>query len=228
MRNRINTDSLLCITACSSAAIMSLMDYIGGRIGMWFFPEELLPWLIGIVCFLILLIRGVRALLTHRKALRPFVAFGIAVLFYAVQPAAGHLFLIGFRDRILSLATHDDLRQIAQVARAVVPMDKSAPNPGKRLLTGQEGHEDAWMALSKQTMIDRLGWRPSIFVYDDRVDLWWGSALVGHWGCHHQRCQEANAASGTEFIDLAAGETVAPKNDLGTTKKLLSEAIRRY
>lgn len=180
--------SILCVATVIAAASWSGFAYIGGRLGTPLaigpFPVQIVSVLAAFLSLASLFGLVIFALIKRRPAQRVAVAlavsFSICLVGFAVTPAK--VFRVGFRHRITSSVTADELREIARVSHQTLPMQGRMPGPRKTSLWNESEHRAQWTALIGATALSRLD--PTLVLHNgtDSVSISWGGALVGHWG----------------------------------------------
>jgi hypothetical protein len=146
-------------------------------------PAEIIRVILSLLCIGSLVTLLVVALVKRGPALWVFSMLALSCLFLILGSAtAARVFQIGFRQRINSIVTPAELRQIAVASHALVPIDGHLPGPGKDTLWDESQHRRPWNALASSTAIRMLD--PWLVIHNstDSVELSWGGALVGHWG----------------------------------------------
>ena len=140
----------------------------------------------------------------HRR-IAPFVglclAASYAVLFANAKygKTGAEIFLAGFKERIETSVSLNDLRQIRDVILTTrqkgisfeshqverIPGNKiEAPDVASQCSFRNDDLGSRWQALCSQTKIEKLVGRGRVYVEseDDAATLEWGGALPGHWG----------------------------------------------
>lgn len=181
------SQSLCAIVGIATISFYTI-SYIGGRQGMPLsvagLPAQIIPALLGLICLGCLLVTLIVALIRRRERPVALATAGLALLFFmlvfAVAPAT--VFQIGFRSRITSTVTPDELREIALVAHETLPEGGRLPGPEKWSLWNEDEHQTQWDSLVKRTAIAKLDPWMLILKHPDSVELSWGGAVVGHWG----------------------------------------------
>jgi hypothetical protein len=147
------------------------------------FPAEILPFLVGFVCLLFLIVRFFVALIKRKEQRAVLSMAGLAILFFAfpfaIKPAKA--FHAGFRARIRSTIAPEELRRIAVAIQDILFDGGRLPGPQKNPWSEQD-HRARWQVLVKSTQIEKLDPWMEIEKSPDYVALTWGGALVGHWG----------------------------------------------
>lgn len=180
--------SILCVATVVAAASWCGFEYIGGRLGTPLaigpFPVQILSVLAAFLSLASLFALVIFALIKRRPAQGVMVALGVSfsicLVGFAVTPAK--VFRVGFRHRINSSVTADELREIARVSHQTLPMQGRMPGPGKTSLWNESEHRAQWTALSKSTALSKLDPALTLFNGPNAVTISWGGALVGHWG----------------------------------------------
>ncbi|MBK8000969.1 MAG: hypothetical protein IPK15_20225 [Verrucomicrobia bacterium] len=180
--------SILCVATVIAAASWSGFEYIGGRLGTPLaigpFPVQIVSVLAAFLSLASLFSLVIFALIKRRPALRAAVAlavsFAICLVGFTVTPAK--VFRVGFRHRITSTVTADELREIARVSRQTLPMQGRMPGPEKKSLWNESEHRAHWTALTKATALSKLDPTLTLINGPSAVTISWGGALVGHWG----------------------------------------------
>ena len=178
----------LCAIVGIATISFYMISYIGGRQGMPLsvvgLPAQIIPSLLSLVCLGCLLVTLIVALIRRRERPVALATAGLALLFFmlvfAVAPAT--VFQNGFRSRIKSTLTPDELREIALVVHETLPEGGRLPGPEKRSLWDEDKHRTQWGLLVETTAIAELDPWMLILKHPDSVELSWGGALVGHWG----------------------------------------------
>lgn len=199
--------SILCVATVIAAASWSGFEYIGGRLGTPLaigpFPVQILSVLAAFLSLASLFALVIFALIKRRPARRVVVAlavsFSICLVGFTVTPAK--VFRVGFRHRITSTVTADELREIARVSRQTLPMQGRSPGPGKSSLWNESEHRAQWTALTKATALSKLDSTLTLFNGANTVTISWGGALVGHWGVIIQ--MDESTGSGDIARDIA-------------------------
>jgi hypothetical protein len=203
------------IIACAAIAAMTCISYaigyIGGRRGMFLsvgmLPAEFLPVLISLFCLILLLILLAIALLKRKPAGKPFVLLALGIVFFAadfvIPPTK--LFMAGFRQRIKSTIAPGELRDIARVCHAELPIDKPFPGPQKSSLWSETEHRSQWNRLVRSTSLGKLDPWMTISNHSDSVSIVWGGALVGHWGLAIQTDDKVQSGDIAEGIQTFVG-----------------------
>ncbi|HWW01871.1 MAG TPA: hypothetical protein VNZ64_19380 [Candidatus Acidoferrum sp.] len=181
-------NKILCVTTAIAAGSSYAIAYVGGRQGMPLslggFPAEVAPTLISLLCLASLVVMLVIALIKRRPAGKTsvllVVAFLIFALGFALAPAT--VFQAGFRHKIKSTVSPDELRQIARSCHATLPPRGRLPGPRKWSLWNESEHRPQWNALVGSSSLGKLDPSLTIFNNTDMVEIAWGGALVGHWG----------------------------------------------
>jgi hypothetical protein len=108
------------------------------------------------------------------------LAFFFVIAGFAFSPEK--VFQAGFRQRITSTVSADELRGLARACHRALPVGGSLPGPQKDSLWDESAHRTQWNHLAGSTALSKLD--PSLTVYNgtDIVAISWGGALVGHWG----------------------------------------------
>jgi hypothetical protein len=177
---------VLCATVAGATLSCYWIEYAGGLQGMPMavagLPAEIIPFVISLLCIASLVVLLVVALAKRGPVSIVFSMLALSCLFLVLASApAVKLFQIGFRRRINSTVTPDELRRIAEACHAAVPVDGYLPGPAKNLWDESQ-HRREWNALASSTAIGKLD--PWLVIHNsaDAVELSWGGALVGHWG----------------------------------------------
>ena len=181
-----------CLAVAISTASNFLMSYAEGRAGRPFsfflLPAAIIPLLISISSLLLLCILALIALIKKHQARAAFVAVTLSIIFAAtwfIIPA-DKIFRVGFRQRIKTTISIDELRGIARACHDSLPVNGLLPGPEKRSLWAEEEHRPVWVALTKSTSLGKLDPWMVIKNYSDSVVISWGGALAGHWGVRIQ------------------------------------------
>ena len=219
----------MCFVAACAAASFPMIEYAGGLSGfplcVGAFPAQIIPLLIqlfAIAALIIFLIRAVR-----NKSAKGVVAIclvvAIACFFcdWFISPV--QFFKAGFRVRIHRTISPEELRTLARVARAEIPMGNISfrpgegilPSPGKGSLWEEAEHRKMWDAVTNQTAIGKLDPGLVVCVSSNDVELSWGGALVGHWGL---RIQDV-APHGEVHFNWADDQYGAKQNDRPAIEK---------
>jgi hypothetical protein len=180
--------SILCVAIVVAAASWSGFAYIEGRLGaplaLGPIPVQIVSVLAAFLSLASLFALVIFALIKRRPAQRVVVAlavsFSICLVGFTITPAK--VFRVGFRHRITSTITADELREIARVSRQTLPMQGRLPGPEKRSLWNESEHRAHWTALTKATALSKLDSALTLFNGANAVTISWGGALVGHWG----------------------------------------------
>jgi len=186
---------VLCTMVCMATLSIFTTSYIGGRQGdplsVWLFPAEMFPILVAFLSVFILVILFFVALGRGREQCAVSLLSGCAMLFFISMFAfpPREVFQMGFRARIQSTITPDELRQIGIVVQSMLPEDGRLPGPQKNLWDEKE-HGAQWQRLLKTTQIGKLDPWMVIVKSSDKVNLTWGGALAGHWGVVIETGQE--------------------------------------
>jgi hypothetical protein len=179
---------VLCAAVAILMCISHAMGYIGGRRGMYLsigiLPAEIIPLLISLFCLMLLLILMVNTLRKRRPAGKTFVLPALGLVFFAANFAIppAEFFMAGFCQRIKSNVSSGELREIARVCHAELPVGKPFPGPQKESLWNESEHRSKWNSLVGSTALGKLDPSLTIFNQSDSVSIAWGGALVGHWG----------------------------------------------
>src|SRR5437867_1961525 len=196
---------VLCAAVAVAAGSSYAISYIGGRQGMWLslagFPAQVAPILISLVCLASLVVLLVVALVKRRPAGKALRSLVIALLLFAsgFALAPARVFQAGFRQRIRSTVSPDELRAIARLCHEKLPPHGRLPGPGKSSLWNETEHGPQWNALVESSSLAKLDPSLTIFNNADTVSIAWGGALVGQWGLIIQ------ADGKTETGDIAEG-----------------------
>jgi hypothetical protein len=129
------------------------------------------------------------------------IFLGIALLFFAlgIALAPARVFQAGFREKIRSTVSPDELRAIARVCHEKLPPHERLPGPKKWSLWNETEHRPQWNILVESSALGKLDPSLIIFNNEDTVEISWGGALVGHWGLIIQ------TDGTTEIGDIAKG-----------------------
>lgn len=195
---------ILCAVVGIASAYTFIIEYIGGRQGLPLsiggFPAQIVSVLASVLSIFLLVVTLFVALI-RRKAQRAVSSMmGLAILLFiltfTVIPA--RIFQIGFRARIQSTITPDELRQIGTAVHNTLLEDGRLPGPGNNRWN-EEDHGAQWQVLVKTTRIENLDPWMVIFKHSNTVELTWGGALVGHWGLVIDTCTKQHSG------DIAKG-----------------------
>lgn len=149
---------------------------------MWM-PAGLVPMLITIMCTFYLIVISIVSLFQRNARLVVLTCAGLGCLFFliifTVQQA--RIFQIGFRTRIESQITPEELRQIAASVQNLLPENGRIAGPEKNFSTTKDERRQ-WEILSDTTAIEKLDQWMVIFNNPQTVGISWGGALIGHWG----------------------------------------------
>lgn len=182
---------LLCAMVVVAAASMYVIPYVGGRRGMPLslagLPAQVAAILIGLLCVGVLLVLSVTVFARQKRGGRNVLMF-VASLTILVTGCVGgilvggKLFQAGFRQNIRSAISPEELRQIAGACHGTLVPNKIFPGPKKWSIWNESQDRAQWNALTASTALGKLD--PSVMIINraDAVELWWGGALVGHWG----------------------------------------------
>jgi len=200
------TCKILCGMILVATIVFFALEYIGGRSGMPLplfiapLPAQIVPVLI-ILFSSIMLVATCLVTLVQRSNRR--LAFSMLVLSglflapgFVITPAK--VFQIGFRQRIRSIVSPAELREIARVCANVLPIDGRLPGTNLWSSLNENEYPTTWNTLANSTAVGKFDSWMMIFNHADSVEIVWGSALVGHWGLIIQK-------NGTGSGDIAPG-----------------------
>jgi hypothetical protein len=145
-------------------------------------------------------------LVKRRPAGKTSILLVVAFLSFASGFAVNHakVFQAGFRRKIKSTMSPDELRKIARLCHEKLPPRGQLPGPFRWSPGKESEHRLLWNELIGSSSLGKLD--PSLFIINnaDTVDIVWGGALVGHWGLTIQtdgKRQTGDIAEGiTTFI----------------------------
>ena len=201
---------ILAILVAASIPANYAISYVGGQRGMPMaidgFPAGFLPVLLSWICIIGLSIVLILALAKRKGYVTPafMLVVSLALTVGATSVPGIVPFMVGFRKRIQSQVTPDELRQIAHVAETLIPDHEFLPGPGKWSLWTEDEHRSAWDNLVETTAIDKLDSWLVIFKGDEEIVLSWGGALVGHWGVSIETGFDQHAGDIAEGIQTFA------------------------
>ncbi len=179
---------VLTVTVAIAAGSSYFIAYVGGRQGMplsfGVFPAEAVPGLISLLSLASLVVLWVVAVIERRSAGKTSIFLGIALLFFALgfAVAPARVFQMGFRQKIKSTVSPDELRSIARLCHETLPPHERLPGPNKWSLWNEQEHRPQWNVLVGSSSLGKLD--PSLIIFNetDTVEIAWGGTLVGHWG----------------------------------------------
>ena len=181
-------NEILCGIVVLATVSSYLMEYVAGRRGTPFsiggLPGQVAPILISLFCLASLVLLLVIALIKRRPAAKTVsvltLSFLIFVLSFAVVPMK--VFRAGFRQRIKSTVSPDELRALARLCHEKMPLHGRLPGPEKMSLWNEQEHRPLWNVLLGATSLGKLDPSLTIFNNTDTIEIAWGGALAGHWG----------------------------------------------
>ena len=181
-------NNILCGAVVTATISSYAISYLGGRQGMPLciagLPTEMAPKLMSLFCLVWLVVLFVVALINRRPLGKTLSALALSsfflVLGFAVAPAK--VFQAGFRQRIRSTITPEELRTIARVCHETLPIHGQLPGPEKGSLWNESEHRPQWTALVQSTALGKLDPWLTVFNKANTVEIAWGGAMVGHWG----------------------------------------------
>lgn len=213
---------LLVILICSVAAACAT-DYIGGYIArpldILLFPAVLFPAFIALLAFLILSIKSVIGLIRRTRRYMSLLNIGIMglmVVIIAWVPIPGYLH--GLRDRFKNEIGYEGLREFAYEFEGHEDLEKLTPEVtgfSHKILKGpnkfgplSSEEQSIWDEFSEK--YEFLHWNrdtAAVSVYDNIVEVSWGSGLIGHFGFQV-------ALHGAEFKNQRRGRYLKVEDDI--------------
>ena len=186
--------SITCgVVVLSCLLALPAIDYVGGRqcepLTLGPLPAQIAPFATGLLAVIYLLVTAVASLVLKRH--RPWsvgalivsiIAIGLSPLWDDCQLPG---FLHGLRDRCVAEVGYANMREFArEVSQDDFPLvsDGLVHRPDRDgAATPRE--QEQWDDLVSRYRF--LGWNKqsgTIVVGEGQVELYWGSALTGHWG----------------------------------------------
>jgi hypothetical protein len=177
----------ICALAGIAGAIAPLISFLGGRRGMplsiWDLPAQVMPFVIQLLCLLAFIVLLVLARKRHQGAFVTAVCLLISgfLLLGGCLVSQEQMFREGFRHRIQSRISPEELRVVAAAARAQIPVGESLSSTVDGAVRAQT-EDDRWANLMGRTSLGKLDSGVVVTVRYDSVELWWGGAMMGNWG----------------------------------------------
>jgi hypothetical protein len=178
---------ILCVVIAGSILSVYAINYLEGLKGspltLGAFPAAIVPLLIGLLCLASLVITMLVALIKRRdrSGVLLFGALGFLLFLLPFVVTQATVFQAGFRARIKSKVTPEEIYQIADAVQKILPEGDKLPGPGKSSLWSEE-YRARWDFLVRKTKIDKLDPWMVISKHSRSVVISWGGALAGHWG----------------------------------------------
>jgi len=191
-------DLILPVILICSVAATCATDYIGGYIArpldILLFPAVLFPAFIALLAFLILSIKSVIGLIRRTRRYMSLLNIGIMglmIVIIAWVPIPGYLH--GLRDRFKNEIGYDGLREFAYEFEGLEELVKHFPEVAELsyevLKTpnryGPLSNEEQKIWDDFADKFEFLRWNRGtahVFIYDNIVEVSWGSGLIGHFG----------------------------------------------
>lgn len=213
---------LIVILICS-VAVACATDYIGGYkarpLDIMFFPAVLFPAFIALLAFVILSIKSIIGLIRRTRryiSLLNIGIMGLMVVIIAWVPIPGYLH--GLRDRFKNEIGYEGLREFAYEFEGNEDLEKLTPEVtgfSHKILKGPNKYgplsseeQSIWDEFSDK--YEFLHWNRDtavVSVYDNIVEVSWGSALIGHFGFQV-------ALHGAEFKNQRSGRYLKVEDDI--------------
>jgi hypothetical protein len=183
IRSLLKNPIFCCLMVGISLLLWLIIDLLGGYRGFHLcvviLPAILVPLLFALIFTLVVLIRSVWSIIRFRNIIKSLVLIIVTIGFWFMPRLCPQRpFLLGLKYRVLKLSSPQELREIASEIRA----SQHKTTSGSRYNWAQKD-DDLFKKLSKYKIFTEFFIRPRIGTSDDNsVDLYWGSALTGHWG----------------------------------------------
>jgi hypothetical protein len=185
MKSPYRVDVVLSAGVLLSIFLTLAIDYIGGRrnfpVAFLLFPAGLLPSLLSVVCLLALLVRMVLSgsikIVSVRAA---FFSLSLFVfLFFWIYFPPPRVFLQGLRAALRSRST---VSEIEASVSSIRQHPQTHPNiiPSPNFLADYRVQQD-----------------------DDSTSVFWGGALVGHWGIRYSDTPTEGSSGDISFLPLS-------------------------
>jgi len=194
--------------------LMFVIDFLSGYrefpLHVLLFPAGLISLLFAAIFTLIVLIRALWSVIRLRNIIRSIV-FALLVVAFWFTPrwflpkfCPERPFMLGFRNRVLKLSSPQELHGIAAKARILLNEEKHLPGPGRIWLPEKkEKYSDLWKKIPESKLFTSHNSRVCISVSDNNdVEIFWGGALIGHWGIRISDYPLERKTYDNEFVSI--------------------------
>jgi hypothetical protein len=174
-----------------SAIVLSIlsiyiMEYIDGRFNTWLIippmlPAITLPLLIAFIGTIFFIIWLVKSVLNQNERVPAIILFVILSIFFVIFFKVPYSLVLkkGFTDYVKASMSSEDWQNLAIKSKEIIGTRNSLPGPGRKRIQN-DTNVVKWSKLKSSTKIDKLGNSMQIVSRDSSVEIYWGSALVGH------------------------------------------------
>jgi hypothetical protein len=186
--------SITCaVVVLSCLLALPAIDYVGGRTGgpltLGPFPAQVVPFATGLLAVIYLLVTAVASLVVKQHRRWSVGMLTISIMATGLSPLWDDCrlpgFLHGLRDRFVADVGYAKMREFAREVSQdnfLLVVDGVLRRPGEYGAATPREQKRWDDSVSRYRF---LGWNRqsgTIVVDEGQVELYWGSALTGHWG----------------------------------------------